>query len=79
MLADFILFWTKIFFGILIALSSLFLLFTIDMKYILAFFGIFVFSFVIRLIMVFAQTKKHYAELEKIKQEQARVKYVIIK
>ncbi|MFZ7275351.1 hypothetical protein [Avibacterium avium] len=79
MLADFILFWTKIFFGILIALSSLFLLFTVDTKYILAFFGIFVFSFVVRLIVVFAQTKKHYAELEKIKQEQARVKYVIIK
>ncbi|MFZ7109269.1 hypothetical protein ACLSZC_09725 [Avibacterium avium] len=79
MLADFILFWTKIFFGILIALSSLFLLFTVDAKYILAFFGIFVFSFVVRLIVVFAQTKKHYAELEKIKQEKARVKYVIIK
>ncbi|MFZ7260130.1 hypothetical protein [Avibacterium avium] len=79
MLADFILFWTKIFFGILIALSSLFLLFTVDTKYILAFFGIFVFSFVVRLIVVFAQTKEHYAQLEKIKQEKARVKYVIIK
>ncbi|POY47216.1 hypothetical protein EC523_07915 [Avibacterium paragallinarum] len=62
----------------LIALGSLFLLFAVDIKYIFAFFGIFVLSFLVRLIMVFVQTKKYYAELEKIKQEQVRVKYVII-
>ena len=35
---DFIQFWTKLFFVILIALGALFLLFAVDFTYILAFF-----------------------------------------
>lgn len=75
---DFIQFWTKLFFVMLIALGSLLLLFAVDFAYILAFFSVFVIVFGVRLVMMIIQTNKHYDELEKAEKEKARVKYVII-
>lgn len=76
---DFIQFWAKLFFVILIALGALFLLFAVDFTYIFAFFGIFVAYFLALLIMVIIKTNKHYDVLEKEAREKQRVKYVIIK
>ena len=76
---DFIQFWAKLFFVILIALGALFLLFAVDFTYILAFFGIFVAYFLALLIMVIIKTNKHYDVLEKEAREKQRVKYVMIK
>ena len=75
---DFIQFWAKLFFVILIALGALFLLFAVDFTYILAFFGIFVAYFLALLIMVIIKTNKHYDVLEKEAREKPE-KYVIIK
>lgn len=75
---DFIQFWAKLFFMMLIALGSLFLLFAVDFAYIVTFFSVFAVVFAIRLVIMVIQTNKHYDELEKTEQEKARVKYVII-
>lgn len=75
---DFIRFWAKLFFMMLIALGSLFLLFAVDFAYVLTFFSVFMLIFVVRLVILVIQTSKHYDELEKVEQEKNRVKYVII-
>ncbi|EDK06917.1 TPA: hypothetical protein ACUMWI_001841 [Haemophilus influenzae] len=75
---DFIQFWTKLFFVMLIALGSLLLLFSVDFAYILAFFSVFLVVFGIRLAVMIIQTNKYYDELKKAEKEKARVKYVII-
>lgn len=76
---DFIQFWGKFFFVMLIALGAVFLLFAVDFTYILAFFGVFTAYFLALLIMVIIKTNKHYDVLEKEAREKQRVKYVIIK
>lgn len=76
---DFILFTAKVFFIMLIALGALFLLFSVDFIYILAYLGVFVAFFLVRLIMVIIKTNKHYEVLEQKAREQQRVEYVIIK
>ncbi|GAB1656631.1 TPA: hypothetical protein ACU207_002160 [Mannheimia haemolytica] len=76
---DFIQFWAKFFFIMLIALGSIFLLFAVDFAYILTFFGMFAIVFVVRLVQAIIQTNRHYDDLEKAEKEKARVNYVIIK
>ncbi|MCK3656230.1 hypothetical protein A4G19_15605 [Pasteurellaceae bacterium Macca] len=63
----------------LISLGAIFLLFSIDFSYILAFFSVFAVFFLVRLTIVVMQTNKYYDNLEKAEKEKARVKYVIIK
>ncbi|WP_207761601.1 hypothetical protein [Caviibacterium pharyngocola] len=75
---DFIQFGTKLFFMMLIALGTLFLLFAVDFVYIIVFFSTFLLIFVVCLVRIVIQSNKHYDELEKAEQEKARVKYVII-
>ncbi|MDE8035734.1 hypothetical protein OQ257_11265 [Actinobacillus equuli subsp. equuli] len=75
---DFIQFWAKFFFIMLIALGALFLFFAIDFVYIFAFFSVFAIVFFVRLVTVIIQTHKHYDDLAKAEEEKARVKYVII-
>lgn len=76
---DFIQFWAKFFFMVLIALGSLLLLFVVDFSYIIAVFSVFAVMFTVRLVIMVIQVNKHYAALEKAEQERNRVKYVIIK
>lgn len=75
---DFIQFWAKLFFMVLIALGSLFLLFAVDFAYIIAFFSVFAVMFTVRLVIMLIRTNKHYDVLEKAEQERKRVKYVVI-
>lgn len=75
---DFIRFWAKFFFIMLIALGALFLSFAVDFVYIFAFFSVFAIVFFVRLVMVIIQTHKHYDDLAKAEKEKAHVKYVII-